>query len=164
MSVLDLDRLKTIANFLESQLILEGVPPVGLVQINNEEASVIVEALREYVYREYALGNDRAAEWDQLRGFYRRHGMGAKAVPKCLICTRTFPAAIIRPKELPNIVVCDVCRSKALTADIEIKTDEDGRAVSILRIDEDGHPIGVMWRFNTAVPIKREERVHDFDD
>jgi hypothetical protein len=164
MNAIDLDRVKTIANFLESQMILEGVPPHGLVQINNEEAAVIVDTLREYALREMALGNQQAYEWEQLRSFYRKHALGPKREPPCLICERRLPATKIRPRELPHICVCDICRARALTSDIVVSTDPaTGRALAVSRVDEDGQILSVLWQLR-AEAIKREEKVHDFDD
>lgn len=162
MSILDLGRLKTIAGFLRSQI---GVAqkPVGLVQLNDEEAGVVVDALEEYVLRENATGNARAEEWDALRGFFRRHGFPPKRSPLCLVCQRE-PKVVpprIAPKELPGIVVCDVCRAKALTADIAIRCDSSGRAVRVERVNEYDEPLSVVWTF---APTRRGEQIHDAGD
>lgn len=159
MSVLDLDRLKTIAAFLRSQIGI-AQKPVGLVQLNDEEAGVVVEALEEYVLREMALGDARHAEWDQLRGFYRRHALPPKRTPLCMVCRRE-PSVVpprIAPRELPGVMVCDVCRAKALTSDIAIRCDSAGRAVRVERVNEYDEPIGIIWAF---APIRREERLYD---
>lgn len=164
MIALDLERLKTIAGFLRSQIGVQQ-KPVGLVQINDEEAGVIVDALEEYVLRERAMGNARHAEWDTIRGFFRRHGMHPKSLPHCLVCGKepnTYPPRIA-PRELPSILVCDVCRAKALTADIAIRTGPDGHATKVERVNEHGEPLSVLWQFWTRGQ-KREERLHDPGD
>ena len=165
MLTLDLDRLKAIANFLEGQIGVTQKPGgAGIVAMNDEEAGYVVDALREYVLRELALGNDRAIEWDTLRGFYRRHAMAPKREPACLVCERRMPATKVRPKELPGICVCDVCWAKARTEDLNVTTDASGRAIAVSRLDEFGRPLIVLWRYQVPEKIKREERVHDFDD
>lgn len=169
MNVIDVDRVKTIANFMEEQIGEPnrpgpvGVAPTGPVCVSDEDAAIVIDTLREYVLRELALGNDRAGEWDTLRGFFRRHGTDVPRPPACLVCEQHRPATKIRPRELPRIVVCDVCRAKALTADITITTDGQGRAVAVVRTDEEGRPLSVLWKFQNNPSLKREERVHADD-
>jgi hypothetical protein len=164
MTELDLGRLKTIANFLESQIGTgKGASAdAGIVAINDEEARHVVEALREYVLRELALGNSSAAEWDQMRGFYLRHGTTPRRAPACLVCEQWRPATKIRPKELPRIVVCDLCRARALTENVDIKLDASGRCIKIIRCDDNGDPLSVMWSY--APTVKREEIIHEPGD
>jgi hypothetical protein len=165
MSVLDLDRLKTIASFLRSQ-IGQLAKPAGLVQLNDEEAAVTVDALEEYILRERAVGNSQVDEWDSLRGFFRRHGMPPKRPVACLVCNKvpTIYPPRIAPKELPHIVVCDVCRAKAMTVDIAIRTNVQGQAMRVERVNEYGDPLSVVWQFKQFGPIKNEERLYEPGD
>jgi len=165
MNVLDLARLKTIAAFLRSQIGVQQ-KPAGLVQLNDEEAEVAADALEEYVLRECAVGNPQSDEWNRLSGFFRRHGLPPKRSPLCLVC-RKEPAVYpprITVKDLPSIVVCDVCRAKALTVDIAVKTNVQGQAIRVERVNEYGDPLSVVWQFKQFGPIRSEERLYEPGD
>lgn len=106
----DYQRVITLARYLRNQVALTDRPPVGRVELNNEEATVAAEAMEELAAQLAALENP-IWSWKNLAEFFRRHAIITKAEPRCFVCEGTslgWPPAKQHP-ELPNIIVCTRC-------------------------------------------------------
>lgn len=81
----------------------------GRMQVKPDYSDMSKEALERLAARmAQLLDDDRAIE------FHRRHAMGSKAMPSCLCCGKLPEEIAIRHMELPNILICKVCRDAAL--------------------------------------------------
>lgn len=110
----DYQRVITLARYLRNQVSLADRPPVGRVELNNEEAIVAADALTELAQQLGSIENPLWS-WKNLAEFFQRHAIISKAQPACFVCdsqAMPWPPRKQHP-ELPNIVVCDACYTRA---------------------------------------------------
>lgn len=113
-TVTDLERLTILAKFLRNQAALSDRPPVGRVELNNEETLLIADVLDDYITQAGAIQNP-VWRWSALAEFFKRHALISKAEPRCFVCDGPsfgWPPAKQHP-DLPNIIVCKACLTYA---------------------------------------------------
>lgn len=109
-TMIDSERIKTLAAFLRNQAGLADRPPVGRVEMNNDEALILADVLDDYYEQARAIQNP-VWRWSALADFFKRHALITKAQPACFVCEKqsmVWPPAKQHP-DLPNIVVCETC-------------------------------------------------------
>ena len=86
---------------------------VGLSEGLGADAPHYADMTREQLER-HAMRMAQALHDDKPRAFWLRYALGPMRAPSCLCCGKLPEKVAIQHLELPGIVICERCRTRAI--------------------------------------------------